>query len=281
MPANPLVETDWLAQHLGRSGVKVLDATWRMPSDPADPKADFAAGHIPGAQFFSIDEVADRTTDLPHMAPPPAQFAQQVGALGIGDGDIIVIYDQQGLFSAARAWWTFRLFGAEEVFVLDGGLPKWRAEGRPLETGSGAKPEPAIFTPRVRPELVRDLEDVRGGLEHKTQILDARPAARFRGEAAEPRAGLRSGHMPGALNLPFGELIETGRLKSPKEIRAVMEASGVDLGRTVTTTCGSGLTAAILALAFARLGRWDTPVYDGSWTEWGGRADTPVVTGDA
>ena len=281
MPANPLVETDWLAQHLGRSGVKVLDATWRMPSDPADPKADFAAGHIPGAQFFSIDEVADRTTDLPHMAPPPAQFAQQVGALGIGDGDIIVIYDQQGLFSAARAWWTFRLFGAEEVFVLDGGLPKWRAEGRPLETGSGAKPEPAIFTPRVRPELVRDLEDVRGGLEHKTQILDARPAARFRGEAAEPRAGLRSGHMPGALNLPFGELIETGRLKSPEEIRAVMEASGVDLGRAVTTTCGSGLTAAILALAFARLGRWDTPVYDGSWTEWGGRADTPVVTGDA
>jgi thiosulfate/3-mercaptopyruvate sulfurtransferase len=281
MPANPLVDTDWLADHLGDPSVKVLDATWRMPSDPADPKADFEAVHIPGARFFPIDEIADRTTDLPHMAPPAAQFAEQVGALGIGDGDTIVIYDQQGLFSAARAWWTFRLFGAEEVYVLDGGLPKWRAEGRPLESGPAPKPVAATFTPQMHPELVRDVEDVRAGLEHKAQVLDARPAARFRGEAAEPRAGLRSGHMPGALNLPFGELIEGGRLKSPEEIQALVEAAGVDLGRAVTTTCGSGLTAAILALALARLGRWDTPVYDGSWTEWGGRSDTPVVSGDA
>jgi thiosulfate/3-mercaptopyruvate sulfurtransferase len=281
MPANPLVETEWLAERLGDPAVKLLDATWRMPSDPADPEADFEAAHIPGARFFPIDEIADRTTDLPHMAPPAAQFAEQVGALGVGDGDTVVIYDQQGLFSAARAWWTFRLFGADEVYVLDGGLPKWRAEGRPVETGPAAKAEPATVTPQVRPELVRDVEDVRAGLEHRAQVLDARPAARFRGDAPEPRAGLRSGHMPGAMNLPFGELIEGGRLKSPDQIRALVEAAGVDLGRPVTTTCGSGLTAAILALALARLGRWDTPVYDGSGTEWGGRADTPVVTGGA
>jgi thiosulfate/3-mercaptopyruvate sulfurtransferase len=282
MSANPLVSTEWLAERLADPSVKVLDATWLMPGEPGDPKAAFAAAHIPGARFFDIDEVADRTTDLPHMAPPPEQFAEQVGAMGIGDKDVIVAYDQLGLRSAARAWWTFRLFGADEVYVLDGGLPAWLAEGRPVESGAPGPAKPAAFAPLFKPELVRDLEQVRAGLEHDyQQILDARSAARFRGEAPEPRAGLRSGHMPGALNLPFGNLIEDGRLKPPAALQALVDAAGVDMARPVTTTCGSGLTAAILALALARLGRWDTPVYDGSWTEWGGRDDTPVVTGDA
>ena len=281
MTANPLVSTDWLAERLGDPRLKVLDATWLMPGEPGDPKAAFEAGHIPGARFFDIDEVADRSTDLPHMAPSPEQFAEQVGAMGIGEKDVIVAYDQLGLRSAPRAWWTFRLFGAEEVYVLDGGLPLWKAEGRPLETGPAAPVEPAAFTARFRPELVRDVEQVRAGIEHRAQLLDARSAARFRGEAPEPRAGLRSGHIPGSFNLPFGELIEAGRLKSPEQLEARFEASGVDLNKPITTSCGSGLTAAILALGLARLGRWDTPVYDGSWSEWGGRSDTPVVTGDA
>ena len=281
MTANPLVSTDWLAERLGDPRLKVLDATWLMPGEPGDPKAAFEAGHIPGARFFDIDEVADRSTDLPHMAPSPEQFAEQVGAMGIGEKDVIVAYDQIGLRSAPRAWWTFRLFGAEEVYVLDGGLPLWKAEGRPLETGPAAPVEPATFTARFRPELVRDVEQVRAGIEHRAQLLDARSAARFRGEAPEPRAGLRSGHIPGSFNLPFGELIEAGRLKSPEQLEARFEASGVDLNKPITTSCGSGLTAAILALGLARLGRWDTPVYDGSWSEWGGRSDTPVVTGDA
>ena len=281
MTANPLVSTDWLAERLGDPRLKVLDATWLMPGEPGDPKAAFEAGHIPGARFFDIDEVADRSTDLPHMAPSPEQFAEQIGAMGIGEKDVIVAYDQIGLRSAPRAWWTFRLFGAEEVYVLDGGLPLWKAEGRPLETGPAAPVEPATFTARFRPELVRDVEQVRAGIEHRAQLLDARSAARFRGEAPEPRAGLRSGHIPGSFNLPFGELIEAGRLKSPEQLEARFEASGVDLNKPITTNCGSGLTAAILALALARLGRWDTPVYDGSWSEWGGRSDTPVVTGDA
>jgi thiosulfate/3-mercaptopyruvate sulfurtransferase len=281
MPTNPLIDTAWLAANLSDPSVKVLDATWRMPGDPADPKADFATAHVPGAQFFPIDEIADRDTDLPHMAPPPEQFAEQVGALGIGDGDTVVIYDQQGLFSAARAWWTFRLFGADEVYVLDGGLPRWRAEGHPVESGPARAAAPATFTPHFRPELVRDVEQLRAGIEHRLQVLDARPGPRFRGEAPEPRAGLRSGHMPHARNLPSGDLVADGRLKSPEEIAALIEAAGIDISRPVTATCGSGLTAAILALGLARLGRWDTPVYDGSWTEWGGRSDTPVVTGDA
>ena len=281
MTANPLVSTDWLAERLGDPRLKVLDATWLMPGEPGDPKAAFEAGHIPGARFFDIDEVADRSTDLPHMAPSPEQFAEQIGAMGIGEKDVIVAYDQIGLRSAPRAWWTFRLFGAEEVYVLDGGLPLWRAEGRPLETGPAAPIEPATFAPRFRPELVRDVEQVRAGIEHRAQLLDARSAARFGGEAPEPRAGLRSGHIPGSFNLPFGELIEAGRLKSPEQLEARFEASGVDLNKPITTSCGSGLTAAILALGLARLGRWDTPVYDGSWSEWGGRSDTPVVTGDA
>ena len=276
---SPLVSTQWLADRLDDPRTKVLDATWRMPGDPADAREGFEAAHIPGARFFDTDEVADRSTDLPHMAPPPEQFAEQVGALGIGNGDTVVVYDQQGLFSAPRAWWTFRLFGHDAVQVLDGGLPLWRAEGRPVESGAAAPVAPATFRSQFRRELVRDLEQVRRALEHRTQLLDARPAARFRGEAPEPRAGLRSGHMPHALNLPFSELVDDGRLRPPEELAARFEQARVEAGRPVTATCGSGLTAAILALALARLGHWETAIYDGSWTEWGGRADTPVVTG--
>jgi thiosulfate/3-mercaptopyruvate sulfurtransferase len=278
-PSSPLVSTEWLAEHLADADVKVLDATWRMPAEQADPKGDFEKARIPGAAFFDIDAIADHDTDLPHLAPTPEVFAERVGALGIGDGDTVVIYDQLGLFSAPRAWWTFRLFGHDTVFVLDGGLPKWRAEGRALESGPAPAPAPATLTARKRPELVRGWEQVRDLLAAGGQVVDARGAARFRGEAPEPRADLRGGHMPGAHNLPFSELVGDGVLASPETLERLYREAGLDLDRPVTATCGSGLTAAILAMGLARLGRWDASVYDGSWTEWGGRQDTPVVKG--
>lgn len=282
LPSGPLVTTAWLAERLHHRTLRVLDATWRMPGDPADPHADFRAAHIPGAQFFDIDVVADRASDLPHMAPSPEEFAAHVQAMGIADGDTVVIYDQQGLFSAARAWWTFRLFGIDRVYVLDGGLPRWRAEARPIEQEEpAAATAEAQLTPRLRSELVRDFDQVRTALDQGAQVVDARGAARFRGDAPEPRAGLRSGHMPGARNLPFDQLISNGALRSSAEIDAAFRAAGVDPDQPVIATCGSGLTAAVLALALARLGHSDAAVYDGSWTEWGGRTDTPVVTGEA
>jgi len=277
---DPLVTTAWLAGCLGDPQVQVVDATWYMPNEAGDGRADYAAGHVPGAVFFDIDAIADHATDLPHMLPSPDAFAEAAGALGLRREATVVVYDARGLFSAPRVWWTLRVMGFPRVFVLDGGLTAWRAEGRPLETAA-PQVRPTTLAPAYRPELVRDFEAVRRDLaDGSAQLVDARSAARFRGEAPEPRPGVRSGHMPGAHNLPWGQLVEaTGRLRSPEALRAAFETAGVDPGAPVVTTCGSGVTAAVLALGLARLGRPDAPVYDGSWAEWGGRSDTDVATG--
>ncbi|HEY8617895.1 3-mercaptopyruvate sulfurtransferase [Phenylobacterium sp.] len=274
---SPLVSTEWLAARLGE--VQVVDATWFMPGEGVG-RESYEAGHIPGAVFFDIDDLSDKAVDLPHMLPAPAAFAEAAGALGLTRERPVVVYDAHGIFSAPRAWWTLRVMGFPEVFVLDGGLKTWRAEARPVETGPGA-PRPAALEPAFRPELVRDVEQVRDALAGAAQVVDARAAARFRGEAPEPRAGLRSGHMPGARNVPWSGLVAAdGTLKPSGELRQAFTAAGVDLNRPVVTTCGSGVSAAILSLALTQLGCADAPVYDGSWAEWGGRADTPVATGD-
>ena len=272
-----LVTTEWLAKHLGARDLRVLDGSWHMPHLGRDARAEFVAGHIPGAAFFDIDAIADQATSLPHMLPDEATFAAAVGALGVGSGDRVVVYDVRGVVSAARVWWTFRAFGHADVAVLDGGLPKWRAEGRPVEAGAAA-PAPRPFQARRRPELVRDLEAMRANLvSGAAQVLDARSAGRFAGTEPEPRAGLRGGHIPGSLNLPYETLYrEDGTLRSPQELGGALRRAGVDLGKPVVTTCGSGVTASVLALALYLVGRSDVAVYDGSWSEWGGRPDTPI-----
>lgn len=277
--ADPLVSTAWLADRLGDPAIRVVDATLPLVGQPGHGRDSYRAGHIPGAVFFDINAIADPDTDLPHMLPTPAAFAEAAAALGLGRDATIVVYDTHGIYSAPRVWWTLRVMGYANVSVLDGGLKAWMAEGRPVETAE-PRPTPAMVAPAFDSSLVRDVEAVRAVLEAgDAQVVDARSAARFRGEAAEPRAGLRSGHMPGALNLPFDRVVNAdGTLKSAAELREVF--CEVDLGRPIVTTCGSGVTASVLALALARLGRFDVAVYDGSWTEWGGRADTPIVTGD-
>lgn len=275
----PTVTTEWLAKHLDEPDVRVVDGTWHMPQAKRDARAEFEAAHIPGAVFFDIDAIADRATSLPHMLPSAAQFAASVGELGISNGHRIVVYDVRGVVSAARVWWTFRAFGHDDVAVLDGGLRKWRAEGRPVESG-GAAPARVAFTARLRPELVRDVEAMRANVARRTvQVLDARSAGRFAGTEPEPRAGLRGGHIPGSLSLPYETLYRPdGTLKPPHELREAVTAAGVDLDRPVVTTCGSGVTASVLALALYLIGRRDVAVYDGSWSEWGSRSDTPVET---
>jgi len=277
---NPLVSTAWLAERLDDPNVEIVDASWFMPGEPQTGAGSFAEGHIPGAVFFDIDEIADKTVDLPHMLPTPEDFARMAGRLGLRRDTTVVVYDAQGLFSAPRVWWTLRVMGFPNAVVLDGGLKKWRAEGRPVTQDQ--RPLPSTMLESVYdPDLVRDLYAVRLLLERReAQLVDARAAARFRGEAPEPRAGLRSGHMPGACNVPWNALVNAdGALKAEPELRAAFAAAGVDLAAPIVTTCGSGVSASLLALALARLGRPDVAVYDGSWTEWGGRADTPVVTG--
>ena len=270
-----LVSTAWLEAHL--SEVRVVDASWYMPDEKRQPEKEFEAGHIPGAVFFDIDAIADRACGLPHMLPTPGEFSKAVGALGIGDGQTVVAYDGAGMFSAPRLWWTLKAMGHHTVKVLDGGFPKWRREGRAVETGP-AHPANKFFTAIREPALIRDFAAVMGIVQNKSaQIVDARSPARFKAEEPEPRAGVRGGHMPGALNVHYRKLIaDDGTLKPPEELRAAFDA--VNLDRPVVTTCGSGLTAAILLLALDEIGAKDVALYDGSWTEWGGRAEAPVVT---
>jgi thiosulfate/3-mercaptopyruvate sulfurtransferase len=277
-----LVSTAWLAQRVDDPSLRVLDGSWHMPGSGRDAKAEFAAGHIPGARFFDIDEIADLRSPLPHMAPPAEKFVSRLRAMGVGDGNQVVVYDQTGVFSAPRVWWTFRLMGVREVAVLDGGLPKWRAEGRPVTTRP-AEIKERHLTAQKDPACVADVTEVALAAKLGTRtIIDARPAARFRGEAAEPRPGLRSGHIPGSRNLWYGHLLfADGTMKSLPALREAFDAAGVDLARPVITTCGSGISAAILSLALERIGKTDHALYDGSWTEWGGYDDLPVAKGKA
>lgn len=277
-----LVSTAWLARHIKDPDLRILDGSWHMPDAGRDARAEYEAAHIPGARFFDIDDISDARSDLPHMVPPVEKFMSRMRALGVGDGHQVVVYDSVGLFSAARVWWLFRLMGQENVAVLDGGLAKWTAEGRETEDMA-----PIIrdrhMTVRVQNSLVRDVTQVSAASKLKTHaIVDARAAPRFRGDAPEPRAGLRAGHIPGSRNVPYASLLnDDGTMKSPEDTRAIFEAAGVDLSKPVITSCGSGVTAAILSLALERLGKTDHSLYDGSWAEWGQFPTVPVATGEA
>ena len=279
MTQTPLVSTSWLADRVDDPEVVILDATWFMPGDPREAAKVYATAHIPGAHFFSIDTISDHATDLPHMIAAPSDFAVAARRLGVNAASTVVVYDGEGLFSAARVWWNFRAMSHAATFVLDGGLPRWIAEGRSVETGWRDAAH-GDFKSKPDPRLVRDIDAVRHALAAgDAQIVDARPAGRFTGAVPEPRADLRGGHMPGAVNLPWSAVVENGALLPPDRLGAAFEGLGIDVDEPIITTCGSGITAGVLTLALAVLGRDDVAVYDGSWSEWGARTDTPVVVG--
>jgi thiosulfate/3-mercaptopyruvate sulfurtransferase len=279
----PLVTTEWLASRLGSPGLVVADATYHLPHMRREAAAEYQAAHIPGAVFFDIDGIKDHDNPLPHMVPPPGEFAEAMEALGISSGDHVVVYDTHGLMSAGRAWWMLRLFGHDRVSVLDGGLQKWQVERRPVGGGAERRPK-GRFTARLRPELVRDLRQVAANVSsHRETLVDARAAGRFEGTVPEPRPGLRGGHVPGSRNLPYDRLIDpaTRTMLPPERILAAFAQAGVDCKGPVVCSCGSGVTAGILALALFVAGKTDASVYDGSWAEWGASPFTQVATGPA
>ena len=288
-PARWLVETDWLAGRLDAPDLVVLDGSLHLPTAKRDARAEYKAAHIPGAYFFDIDAISDKSNPLPHMLPSPAQFSSQMRKMGIGDGTRVIAYDSEGLYSAARVWWMFRTMGHDDVAVLNGGLKKWRAEGRPLEDMEPPARTPRHFTARFNASLVRDRDDIKALIGHAAksqgrgvQIVDARAAERFEGKAIEPRPGLRSGHIPGARSLPFGRLLQAnGSLKPEADLRALFAEAGIVLDRPVVASCGSGVTAGVIAFALAQLGHPDAAVYDGSWSEWGADHALPIETGPA
>lgn len=282
---NWIVETDWLAAHLDAPDLVIFDASWHLPSEKRDAKSEYLAAHIPGALFFDIDDLVDEKSSLPHMLPSTVKFASRMKKMGVGDGARIVVYDHdsKGLFSSARAWWTFRAMGHGDVAVLNGGLKKWLAEGRAVEDGEPVKRSERHYTPRMNSELIRDVDDMKTLITSKeAQIVDARSPGRFEGKETEPRPGLRAGHIPGSRNVHYATLLNPdGTFKSKEDLAKVFAAAGVDPHRDVVTTCGSGVTASIVALALAVLGQTNAAVYDGSWAEWGADSELPIETGPA
>jgi len=281
--ANPdsLVSTQWLADHLSAPDIRIVDASFYLPAQKRDPKAEFQAEHIPGAVFFDIEDIADSDSPLPHMVPPPEKFSSRMRKLGLGDGSRIIVYDGSGqMIASARAWWMLRLFGHADVAILEGGLPKWKAEGRPVEDLPRA-PRERHFTARFDATAVRDLGQMKANLASgREQVIDARSLGRFKGSDPEPRAGLRSGHIPGSTCLPYPALFNPDNtLKAAAELRAAFTGAGIDLAKPVVATCGSGVSACVLAFGLHMIGHRQAAVYDGSWTEWGGAPDTPVETG--